>query len=85
MEVNKKKKKYFPVLINKFSLEILFAFFINSLEYYEQVEDPFSKCLTNFKQIEYILGMEEKKSIFFFFFLEKLYKIYFMKVMLFFQ
>ena len=81
MERNEIKVKAFPILSDKFSIKVLFTFLNNSLEFYEQVEDPISKCLSNLNQIQFILDMEEKNSIFFFF-VGKLFKKFLTKKMI---
>lgn len=78
MKKDDKEIKPFPnLIINKFSLKFLFDFCVKSLEYYEFIVDPISKCLFDFKQIKDILDTKETKNIIFFFFCEKLSKIFF--------
>ena len=76
MEGNDVDIKQFPKYINKFTLELLFSFCIKSLGYFENITDPISKCLTNFKQIQFILDFEDTNaSIYFFFLAEKSFTI----------
>ena len=77
--MEKGKVEIFSVLNNKFSLEVLFSYSISSFEYNEQIKDPISNCLSDFKHIKFILELGETKSPIFFFFFVKLFTTFFMK------
>ena len=58
--------------INKYSLDILFKFLSNKLEYYEFIKDPILQCLLEY-QFDQLIESEQSKDVIFFFFVEKLY------------
>ena len=57
--------------INKFSLDILFKFLLNKLEYYEFINDPILQCLSNCNKFNQLIKTKDSKAVIFFFFLEK--------------
>ena len=57
--------------INKFSLDILFKFLLNKLEYYEFINDPILQCLSNCNKFNQLIKTEDSKAVIFFFFVEK--------------
>ena len=58
--------------INKCSLDILFQFLSNKLEYYEHINDPILQALSNWDKFDHIIESEQSKDVLFFFFVEKL-------------
>ena len=52
---------------NNCSLDVLFKFVINNLEYYEQFDDQIFQCLSNFEQLDKLIEFNQTKGVIFFF------------------
>ena len=60
------------IKFNNCSLDVLFKFVLNNLEYYEHINDPIFQCLSNFEQLDKLIQFNQTKAVMFFFFVEKL-------------
>lgn len=58
--------------VNNCSLDVLFNLVLNNLEYYEHLDDPILRCLSNCAQLDKLIESNQTKAIVFFFFVEKL-------------